>query len=190
VKVVRGFGRFPHRALRRLAVAHEDVRAVVRLDAARVQRRADASRQALTERSRGDVDELEPRRRVAFEVVVELAKLEQFLVLHEADLRPRGVQQRRGMALRQHEAIVVRVTRVGRVEPHLGEEQRGHEIRGRGARGRMTAAGGRRRANRIDAKSGRDVVEHGHEPGAILRHGTPDTPSTSSGQKKKSISFA
>ena len=80
------------------------------------------------------------------------------------------------------------MTRVGRVEPHLGEEQRGHEIRGRGARGRMTAAGSRRRANRIDAKSGRDVVEHGHEPGAILRHGNLRKPFDKLRAEEKSLS--
>ena len=35
----------------------------------------------------------------------------------------------------------------------------------------MAAAGGRRRADRIDAKLRGDVVENGNEPGAILRHG-------------------
>ena len=66
-------GRLPDRAFGRLAVAEQAVGAVVGLDAARVQRDADRGADALAERSGGDVDERQPRRRMPFEVRVDLA---------------------------------------------------------------------------------------------------------------------
>ena len=48
----------------RLAIAEETVRAVVRLDAARIQGDADAGADALAERAGGDVHEGQPRRRM------------------------------------------------------------------------------------------------------------------------------
>ena len=63
---------FPDRAFGRLAVAEQHVGAVVRLDAPRVQRDADAGAQPLPERAGGDVDPRQPRRRMAFEIGVEL----------------------------------------------------------------------------------------------------------------------
>ena len=61
-------GRLPHRAFGGLAVTHQHVGAVVGPDAARVERDADAGAQALAERPGGDVDERQPRRRMAFEI--------------------------------------------------------------------------------------------------------------------------
>jgi hypothetical protein len=45
----RDFGGFPDRPFRRLAVAHQHVGAIVRLDPPRVQRNADAGAQSLTQ---------------------------------------------------------------------------------------------------------------------------------------------
>ena len=70
-------GRFPDRAFGRLAVAEQHVGAVVGLDAARVQRDADRGADALAERAGRDVDERQPRRRMAFEIRVDLAQLQQ-----------------------------------------------------------------------------------------------------------------
>ncbi len=62
------FACLPHRAFGHLAIAEQHVRPVVRLDAARVERDADGGADPLTERSGGDVDERQPRRRVPFEI--------------------------------------------------------------------------------------------------------------------------
>ena len=59
---------FPDRAFGSLAVAQQHVGAVVGIDPARVQRDADAGREPLAERSGGDVDERQPRRRMPFEI--------------------------------------------------------------------------------------------------------------------------
>ncbi len=48
----------------------------------------------------------------------------------DASFGPRRVQNRRGMPLGQHEAVVVLAPRILGIEPHLGEEQRGHHLRG------------------------------------------------------------
>ena len=118
-------GRFPDRAFGRLAVAEQHVGAVVGLDPARVERAADRGADALAERAGGDVDERQPRRRMTFEIGADLAQLQQLGAIERAGLGPRGVENRRGVPLRQHEAIAVRVVRILRIEAHLGEEQRG-----------------------------------------------------------------
>ena len=64
-------GRLPDRSFRRLAVAEQHVGAVVRADAPRVQRDADAGAQPLAERSGRDVDQRQPRRRMPFEIRIE-----------------------------------------------------------------------------------------------------------------------
>ena len=100
-------GRFPDRPFGRLAVAEQHVGAVVRLDAARVERDADGGADALAERAGGDVDERQPRRRMPFEIGVDLAQLQQLGAIEGAGFGPRGVENRRGVALRQHEAIAL-----------------------------------------------------------------------------------
>ena len=98
----------------------------------------------------------------------DLAQLQQLGAIEGAGLGPGGVQNRRGVALRQDEAIAVRVVRISRVEPHLGEEQRGHDVGHRAAARRMTAAGFGRGAHRIDAEPGGDVLQGGNERSAIM----------------------
>ena len=83
---------------------------------------------ALAERAGGDVDERQPRRRMAFEIGADLAQLQQLGAIERAGLGPGRVQHRRGVALRQHEPIAVRVLRILRIEAHLGEEQRRHDV--------------------------------------------------------------
>ena len=137
--------RFPHRALRRFAVAEQHVGAVVRLDAPRVERDADAGTQPLPKRPGGDVDPGQPRRRVPFEIGIDAPQREQILARDDAGLGPRGVEDRRGVALREDEPIVVGVVRIARVVPHLRKEERSHDLGRRAAGRRMAAAGlGRR----------------------------------------------
>ena len=98
------------------------------------------------------------------------AQLQQLGAIEGAGLGPRRVEDRRGVPLRQHEAIAVRVLRILRIEAHLGEEQRRHEIGHRHAAGRMAAAGFRGGAHRIDAQPGGDILQSGNERRAINGH--------------------
>ena len=67
-----------------------------------------AGADALAERAGRDVDERQARRRMAFEIGVELAQLQQLGAVEGAGLGPGGVENRRGVPLRQHEAIAAR----------------------------------------------------------------------------------
>ena len=96
---------FPHRAFGRLAVAHQAVGAIVRADAAGVQRGADRRAQALAERPGRHVHERQPRRGVAFEIRGEQPQVGELLARDEARLRPHRVQQRRRVPLRHHQAV-------------------------------------------------------------------------------------
>ena len=168
---VRDLGRLPHRALRRLPVADQHVGPMRRADAPGVERDADRGADALPERSGRHVDERKARRRVPFQIAVDPAEPEQIVRRHETRLGPGGVEQRRGMPLREDEAVVVVVPRVPRVEPHVPEEQRRDEVGGRAAARRMPAARRARGAHRGDPQSGRDLLQRGNDGGGIGRHG-------------------
>ena len=120
--------RFPDRAFRGFAVAEQHICPIRRSNPAGVQRHADRRTDALTERAGRDVDERQPRRRMPFQIGIEAAQLEQFTAIEGAGLGPCGIQNRRGMTLRQHEAIGIRVVRIARVKPHLGEEEGRHDV--------------------------------------------------------------
>ena len=132
--VRRGLRRLPDRAFGRLAVAEQHVGAVVGLDAARVERDADAGADALSERSGRDIDPRQPRRRMSLEIGIEAPQRQQLIARDDARLGPGGIEDRRRVSFRQHEAIVVGVLRVARVVAHLREEQRRDDV-GRGAAG-------------------------------------------------------
>ena len=166
----RDVGRFPHRPFRRLAVAEQHVRAVCRLDPPGVQRGADRRANPLAERSGRHVDERQPRRRMPLEIGIEPTQLQEVRSMEGARFGPRGVKNRRGVPLGQHEPIAVGILRVFRVEPHLGEEQRGHDFRHREAARRMSAAGFRRRAGRVDPQPRGDVLQRRNERRAINGH--------------------
>ena len=158
--VVRGrVGRFPDRAFGNLAVAEQDVGAIGRADAPRVQRDADGRADALAERAGGDVDEGQPRRRMPFEIRFELAQLHQLLAREEPGLGPGRIEDRRRMPLRQDEAIVVGILRILRIESHLREEQHRHDVGGRQARRRVAAAGAAGGSDGVDSKLGGDVLQ-------------------------------
>ena len=65
------------------------------------------------------------------------------------------------MPLRQDKAVVLFVARIPRVESHLSEEQRRHDLGGRAATSGMPATGLARGTDRFDPKSGRDIAERG-----------------------------
>ena len=159
--IERDVRRFPHRAFGHLAVAEEHVGPVVGSDAARVERRAHRRANALAERAGRDVDKRQPRRRMAFEVGVDLPQVEQIRARKEPRVRPGRVEDRRRMPLRQHEAVVVGILRVLRIEAHLAKEERRDHL-GRGHAGRrVTGTRFGRRGDRVDPELGGDVAEGG-----------------------------
>jgi len=160
---IRDLGRLPHRALCRLAVADQHVGTVVRADAAGVERDADRGANALTQRSGRHVDERQARRGVPFEIAVDPPQLQEIVRRHESRLGPGRVEQRRRVALGEHEAIVLVVLRIPRVESHVAEEERRDDIRGRAAARRMAAAGRTRGAHGGNAQSGRDPLQRGDD---------------------------
>ena len=91
VVVARQCRRFPHGTLGAFAVAQQDVSAVVQIVQPRAQSHADADAQTLAQRTGGHIDKWEARSRMAFEVVAELAQLEQFLHREQSGLSPCGV---------------------------------------------------------------------------------------------------
>ena len=107
---------------------------------------------------------------MAFEIGSDLAQLQQLGAIEGAGLGPRGVQNRRGVALRQHEAIALGILRILRIEAHLREEERGRELGHRHAAGRMAAAGLRRGAHGIDPEPGGDILQSGNERRAVNVH--------------------
>src|SRR5947208_7958207 len=119
--------------------------------------RSDA--EALTERSAGHVDERQPRRRMPFEIAVELTEGHERLARDHADRRPRGIEQRGRVAPAQHEAIAGHGSRILGIEAHDREEQGGHDVGGRGGARGMTTSGRRRRTDRVDAQPRGHVFE-------------------------------
>ena len=166
----RHIGGFPDRTLSRFAVAHQHVGAIVRLDSACVERRADCGADALTERAGRDVDKRQARRRMALEIRAKGPQLEQIGAVERARFRPRGVEDGRRVPLRHDEAIALGVVRVARIEAHLGKEGRRDEIGRRAATGRMAAAGLGGRSQRIDPQPRRDVLECRNQRGSVKRH--------------------
>ena len=161
------FGRFPHRPFGRLAVAEQAVGPIVGPDAPRVQRAADGCADALAERTGRHVDKRQPRRRMPFEIGTELAQLEQLGAIECPGFGPGRVENRRGVPLRQDEAIAARVVRVFRIEPESRRRTGPRGCRPPSAAGRMTAAGFGCRAHRVDTQPGRNVGECRNEYGTI-----------------------
>ena len=151
-------GRFPHRALGAFAVAEQDISAVVQVVEPRAQRHADADAQALAQRAGRHIRKRQARGRMAFEVAAELAELEQVLHREQPGLRPGGVQQRRGVAFGEDEAVVVVVVGILRVVAHVPEEQGRHHVGRRTARGGMPAARRRGRGDGMNPQLAGDAL--------------------------------
>ena len=139
--------RLPDGTFGDFAVAEQDIGVVIQFVQARGERHARADAQALAERAGGHVHESQTRSRMPFEIAIKLAEFQKVAGGKQAGFRPRGIQQRRGMAFGKDETIVVVVAGILRVVPHVAEEQRGHHVRRRTARGRVSAA---RRGGRMD----------------------------------------
>ncbi len=144
-------GRFPHRALGGLAVAHHHVDALVALVELGHRGHAHADRQALAERAGGDVHERQRYGGMALEIGVDLTQVQQIVTLQVAGFGPGGVEHRRCVALREDEDIVGRIRRILGIVAHGLKEQRRHQLGRGGASGGVAAAGGAGGSHRIDA---------------------------------------
>ncbi len=68
--------------------------------------------QALAQRPRRDVDKGKPRRRVAFEIRIDPPQVQEIVAVDEAHGGPCRIEKRCGVPFRQHESIVLRMTRI------------------------------------------------------------------------------
>ena len=105
--VGRVLERLPHRAFGHLAVAaeHPGSRRHA-VEALRGERRADPDREPLSERAGGDVDPGKDGRGMPLEPASELAVRKQLLVRDHARCEVEGVEQRRGVPLREDQPVV------------------------------------------------------------------------------------
>src|SRR5581483_1881732 len=88
-----------------LAVTHEHECPRIGAGKPRAECKTEPDPETLAERAGRDVDERQPRCGMSLEVAVHLPQLRELIAVHQAHRRPRRVQQRRGVALAQHEAI-------------------------------------------------------------------------------------
>ena len=160
----------PDRSFSRLAIAQQHVGPVVGFEAPRIQRDAHRRADALSERPGRHVDERQSRRGMALEIGIETPELHQFVGIDRPGLRPRGIQQRCRVPLRQDETVTVWILRVRRIEPHLREEQRRHDVRGGTTARGMSSASFGRRSNRIDTQTRGGIPQGRDERCSIGRH--------------------
>ena len=135
-------GGFPDRAFGDFAVTHQNIGAVIEIIEAGAELHAHAHAQTLAERAGGNIHKGQARRGMAFEVAVQFAQSGEVFAGKKSKLSPHGIQQRGGVALGKDEAVVVGISGVFRVEPHVPEEQGGDQVR-RGTAGSGMAAAGR-----------------------------------------------
>ncbi|CAN7989506.1 unnamed protein product, partial [Ixodes hexagonus] len=89
---------------------------------------AGGAAQPLPERPGGHVNEVEAGRRVPFQVVVDLAQVEELLHGKEASLCPGGVEDRCGVALHQDKTVARGVPGDVYAVTHGVEEQHRHDL--------------------------------------------------------------
>ena len=141
----------PHRALSQLAVARQDPDTIRQtIQALAGESDAHPDRQSLAERSRGDIDPGQHRRRMPLKAAAALSVRQQRLVVDRAGGAVQGVQQRRGMTLAENKVVVSRVIRRVEVVAQVLREEDRHEIGGRHRRRRVARVRGRTRPDRVD----------------------------------------
>ena len=150
--VRRAFCRFPDGAFSRFAVAEQHIGAVFGFDrralsavptAAQMPWPSDPVATSTNEsRGVGCPSRSESSRR----------NVSRSLALEQPDLGPCRVEDRRGVPLGEHEAVVIRVVRVARVVAHFREEQRRDDLGGGRAGGRVATSCFAGRADTIDAQ--------------------------------------
>jgi len=137
--------RFPNGAFGDFAIAHQDVGVVIKIVEARGSAMPTPTPRPWPSEPVATSANARRGGRMAFEFTGELTERQQFGIGTKTIFRPRGVKQRRGVAFREDETVVVVIVRVLGVVAHLAKEKRGHDVRCRTAGSRMTAArcGGR-----------------------------------------------
>jgi hypothetical protein len=153
VELVEGgvLDRLPHRALGHLAVAadHPDAERKP-VEALAGERHPDADRQPLPERAGRDVDPRQHRHRVPLQAAAELAVGHELLFADHACRAEESVDERRGVPLREVEAVVARIVRVVEVIAEVRREQHRRQVGGRHRGGRVAGLRMRARAHRVD----------------------------------------
>ena len=170
VVVRSGLHRLPDRSFGRLGVPDQDPDPGRALVQAHPERHPQPDRRSLAERSGGGLDprQLGDRGRVSLDRRSEPPQGQQHVIVDRADRLQHGVEQRRGVTLRQHETVVRRRMRVGEVGPQvIGEQDRGQMRRGH-RRGGMTGPGRGRGSDAVDGQLGGELVP---EPRAIVGPG-------------------
>ena len=160
----RGRGRLPGLALLAVAVGEhaEDVRGVVEAVEAQGERDAEAHREALAERAGGDLDAGGlVHVRVALEVRADLAQAHQVLEREVAVVGERGVLDRRGVALAEHEAVALGPLRVARIVAQDAVVERGEDVRRRQRRVEVAGLGDGEHPHALHAQHGRPALELG-----------------------------
>ena len=143
----------PHRALRHLTVAaqHPDAggQAVELLCS---EAHAHADWQTLSERAGRHIHPGDERRWMSFEDAAELAVREQLLVVDHAGRAKDRVEERRGVPLREDQAVVGRVLRVVEVVAEMARDEHSHQVGCGHPRGRVPRLRCGRGADRVDAE--------------------------------------
>ena len=149
--VVTGFvERLPDRALSQLGVAAQHPHVVGQVvEVLSRQCHADADREALAKRARGDVDPGNDRGRVTLEARAELAEGHHLGVGDGAGGLEHRVAKRRRVAFGVDQVVVVRVFGLAPVVLQVAGQEDGDEIRGRHRGGRVAGAGRRAAADGV-----------------------------------------
>ncbi len=120
----------PLRALRHLAVSKQNKRPVGQpVEVFGVKGHSDSNRQALPKGTRGRLGIPEGGGGMALEGASELSVTEKLLLAHSSGGGPERIQERRSVALREYETVVVRMVGLVGVEPEDSAEQKArHEL--------------------------------------------------------------
>ena len=122
----------PDGALRQLAVAGKCPHVIGQLvQLAAGEGDADCDRQSLPQRAGGDIDPGQRRRGMALQARTELAKGQHLVVGDHTDRLEDGVEQRRRMAFREDQVVVVRLLRIVPVIEEVPRDQHRHQVGGR-----------------------------------------------------------
>ncbi len=143
----------PHRAFGHLAVPAEHPYAARQaLQVLGGNGHPDSDGEALAERAGRDVDPRDDGRRMPLEHAVVLAVVEEVVVRDDAGGAIDRVQECRGMALREHEAVVRGALRSREVVAQVAVDEDGEEVGSGHRRGGVARLRRRAHAHRVDAE--------------------------------------
>ena len=126
--------------------------------------------EALSKRSGRHINPRNPGRRVPFIDAVDLAQRQQIRFTDQSGGGPGGIQHRRGVTFGQHKAIVVESLGVGEVVAQGGKKQRGHQLRRRDRRRRVSRSSAGGAEDRVTANATGEHMQR-IERGRIRGHG-------------------